>query len=157
MQLKLLGQSKAELILQAEGAAEKPQPQQSGQGSGPIKAVFQDVEARASAPGTTVEPGDWLASQDRFMSLANGIMQAGHSCALVYQNLFVCAHAVTAHGQVLQVMREGASQAWRNRVYAACHKLTYAATAQHSGLSAILRQAYMCCCRGLQFRHAIIA
>ena len=58
------------------------QPQASDKGPGQIKAVFQEAHdpaqqqpAAAAAEATSSE--DWLASQDRFMSLANGIMQAG--------------------------------------------------------------------------------
>lgn len=69
----------AEVSLQEEQEAGKL-PQQSGSGSGHIKALFQDGDAAAAAPAQAeaAPPAvDWLSSQDRFMSLANGIMQAG--------------------------------------------------------------------------------
>lgn len=56
------------------------QPQQSSTSSGHIKAVFEATDAAIAPPlpvSHAVSSGDWLASQDRFMSLANGIMQAG--------------------------------------------------------------------------------
>ena len=67
------------LIEQGDGDMPK-EPQKSDTGPGQIKAVFQATEASIAAAlpgGEEPSSGDWLASQDRFMSLANGIMQAG--------------------------------------------------------------------------------
>ena len=62
------------------GAPKQAQVSVSDTGPGHIKAVFQEGEPAPALPAEG-SAGDWLASQDRFMSLANGIMQAG-ACPL---------------------------------------------------------------------------